>query len=115
MRHNDIKAFLCNRAWRIYPAFIVVNSLVFLVARYQKFSWTKGMSAVELGLNYLGSLVFLPGLFDLPIMLPPSLDIRLRRTVLSYERGAVCMLRAKLALALFAFYDRKCWLVIPLP
>ncbi len=70
-RARSLKEFLVKRVVRIYPVFLVLHLFVFSVGIVLgEPEWFAGMSAAMLALNFVSNLLFLPGIFDLPIAQP---------------------------------------------
>lgn len=71
LRHSaGVRAFALDRAIRIYPAFIAAMTPVFILgALTQSLPLFQSEPAWSWFLHYLSNLLFLPGMFDVPIVL----------------------------------------------
>ncbi|WP_309730356.1 acyltransferase [Chamaesiphon sp. OTE_75_metabat_556] len=68
-KHNSLRIFAKNRLVRIYPVFLVLHLIMFAIGPAKGYDW---MGTLKYGsLNYFqaffANLLFLPGIFDLPI------------------------------------------------
>ncbi len=78
LRHANIRNFLIDRAIRIYPVFLALHIPLFIAGPYLGYKWMVGISALEWGKAFLANALFLPGVFDLPLL-------QLNAWSLSYE------------------------------
>jgi peptidoglycan/LPS O-acetylase OafA/YrhL len=92
VRQGSARRFLTNRAARIYPTFLPPHLLLFIVGPLIGYKWMAGLTAGEYAAHFLSNLLFLPGVFDLPIA-------QLVAWTLSYE----------IAFYLFAASAMACW------
>ena len=89
IRHNNVASFLRDRAFRIYPAYLILIVPLFVLHCFgvkvlPQLVWLNDLAATE-AIGYLGAnLIFLPGLLDMPRFLPPA-------WTLSYEAGFYLM------------------------
>ena len=69
-RHADVGVFLKNRAVRIYPVFTVLTLVMFAIGPPAHYSWMGGLrhSPLLFAKSFLANMLFLPGMFDLPIV-----------------------------------------------
>ncbi len=67
IRHNNIKAFLIDRCIRIYPLFLSLHVIIFAVAPIIGYKWFAGISLESWLINFVSNLLFLPGIFNLPL------------------------------------------------
>ncbi len=66
-RHASLGAFFRDRVLRIYPAFVPVLLLVFAVGPIVAWDFFRGISLQSYILNFISNLLFLPGVFWLPL------------------------------------------------
>ncbi|PET00261.1 hypothetical protein CN510_07660 [Priestia megaterium] len=66
-KHRDIKAFFVNRLIRIYPVFLVLHIIIFLIGPLIHYEWLGDTTGRSYLLNFLSNFFMLPGLFPLPI------------------------------------------------
>lgn len=59
--------FVVSRGIRLYPTFLVPHLLIFSIGPLIGYKWFAGITPVEYVLHFFSNLLFLPGLFDLPI------------------------------------------------
>lgn len=78
IRHANARAFLVDRIIRIYPVFFFLHVFLFALAPVIKYKWMTDISPLSWLLNFFSNLLFLPGVFDLPLM-------QLNAWSLSYE------------------------------
>ena len=67
LRHRSAGAFLWSRALRIYPAFLPLHLLLFSAGPLIGYAWMADLTARSWGLHFVSNLLFLPGVFELPI------------------------------------------------
>lgn len=67
LRHRSASQFLISRAIRVYPAFLVLHVLIFAVGPAIGYSWMAGLGPGQYAVHFVSNLLFLPGVFDLPI------------------------------------------------
>ncbi len=67
VKHGSALQFLKNRAIRIYPAFLIPHLIVFTVGPMIGYQWMANLSVSEYLLHFCSNLLFLPGVFPLPI------------------------------------------------
>jgi len=67
VRHGSIRKFAIDRALRIYPVFLIIHLLIFAIGPVIGYKWFQGITAPEYILHFVSNLLFLPGVFDLPI------------------------------------------------
>jgi peptidoglycan/LPS O-acetylase OafA/YrhL len=94
IRHANVRVFLADRIARIYPVFVFIHLIVFLLAPVIKYKWTVGLSPLAWIFHFFSNLLFLPGLLPLPLM-------QLNAWSLSYE-AAFYLLSA----AIYWLWDR---------
>jgi peptidoglycan/LPS O-acetylase OafA/YrhL len=78
IRHANVRAFLLDRVARIYPVFLFLHLMLFLLAPVLKYKWLTGITPGEWVIHFVSNLLFLPGIFNLPLM-------QLNAWSLSYE------------------------------
>ncbi|WP_253271145.1 acyltransferase [Sporosarcina sp. D27] len=67
-RHRQIKNFIIDRVLRIYPVYVVIHLLIFIVGPIIGYKWMAGISINEYAGHFFSNLLLLPGLFtSLPI------------------------------------------------
>ncbi|MFY4670306.1 acyltransferase family protein [Bacillus anthracis] len=66
-RYFDIKSFLINRIIRIYPVFLTLHLIVFLMGPIINYEWLGSVSTKEYLEGFFVNLFLLPGIFDLPL------------------------------------------------
>jgi peptidoglycan/LPS O-acetylase OafA/YrhL len=76
-RHRNALHFLLQRVIRIYPAFLLPHTLIFVVSPMIGFRWVAELGAFEYAAHFLSNLLFLPGCFDLPIANPVAWTLSL--------------------------------------
>jgi peptidoglycan/LPS O-acetylase OafA/YrhL len=121
IRHANVRAFLADRVARIYPVFLFIHVLLFLLAPVFRYKWTIGLTPLEWIFHFFSNLLFLPGLLPLPLM-------QLNAWSLSYEaafyllsatiywlwdraRGLAYVILAGVAPLLLANYPRAAFLL----
>lgn len=67
IRHQSATKFLIDRCIRIYPVFLAIHLLVFVVGPIIGYKWMAGISAVHWSEAFVSNALFLPGIFNLPI------------------------------------------------
>lgn len=67
VRHRDAARFLMHRLVRVYPAFLLPHLLIFAVGPQIGYGWMAGIDPLRWLGHFVSNLLFLPGLFDLPI------------------------------------------------
>lgn len=67
LRQGSVSGFLWNRAVRIYPAFLGPHLLVFCLGPLLGYDWLGNVTFPEWLLHFATNLLFLPGVFKLPI------------------------------------------------
>lgn len=67
LRHKNIKLFLIDRVIRIYPLFLLLHILLFLVGPISNYSWFNQITISSYLMNFFSNILLLPGVFDLPI------------------------------------------------
>ena len=72
IRHNSIKKFVLNRVIRIYPTFLATQVLMFTIGPIVGWAWMKSIGLSDFCLHLISNLLFLPGIFELPIALPAA-------------------------------------------
>lgn len=72
IRHRNVRRFLSNRILRIYPVFLATQVLMFTVGPIVGWSWMKSISLTEYLKHLVSNVLFLPGVFDLPLALPAA-------------------------------------------
>ena len=78
VRHGDAGRFLVDRAIRLYPVFMTIQLLVFTLGPFMHYRLFDGISATAWIMNFVANGLFLPGVFDLPL-------VQLNAWSLSYE------------------------------
>jgi len=66
-RHQSIRSFAMDRVLRIYPVFLVIHLLVFVIGPVVDYKWFANISVAGYAAHFLSNLLFLPGIFDLPM------------------------------------------------
>jgi peptidoglycan/LPS O-acetylase OafA/YrhL len=66
-RERSVARFLVKRAQRIYPTFLAPHLLWFTLGPALGMSWLAQVDALGWIAHFLSNLLFLPGVFDLPI------------------------------------------------
>lgn len=68
-KHADVKRFLKNRAFRIYPCFAFLHIIMFTLGVWSGYEWMGSLrhSLSRYVIHFCSNLLFLPGIFDLPI------------------------------------------------
>jgi peptidoglycan/LPS O-acetylase OafA/YrhL len=84
LRHQSAGKFLIDRCIRIYPVFLTIHLLVFGAGPIIGYKWMAGISPSKWLLSFISNLLFLPGLFNLPIA-------QLNAWSLSYEAAFYLM------------------------
>ncbi len=72
LRHRNAGQFLIDRCIRIYPVFLTIHLLVFGLGPLIGYGWLRGIGIADWLTNFLSNLLFLPGLFDLPLAQPSA-------------------------------------------
>ena len=67
LRHRSARTFLWGRAVRIYPAFLPLHLLLFSAGPMIGYGWMADLTGSSYALHFVSNLLFLPGVFDLPI------------------------------------------------
>jgi len=67
VRHANFKKFMLNRIIRIYPVFLSLHIVLFLIGPIINYEGLGGISRIEYVTHFLTNLFLLPGMFDLPI------------------------------------------------
>jgi len=67
MKYNNIRDFFVNRILRIYPVFLTLHLIVFLVGPIIGYEWLKNIGFVAYIKGFFSNLFLLPGIFKLPI------------------------------------------------
>ena len=67
LRHKSVPQFLLDRAIRIYPVFLTIHLLVFVSGPLIHYKWMAGIGLVAWIIAFVQNLLFLPGIFDLPL------------------------------------------------
>lgn len=67
LRHRSAARFLARRLLRIYPAFVVPHVVIFAVGPWVGYAWMVHLDLLGWLWHFFSNLLFLPGLFDLPI------------------------------------------------
>lgn len=67
LRHKNIKLFLIDRVIRIYPLFLLLHIILFLIGPISNYSWFGQITLYSYLVNFLSNIFLLPGIFDLPI------------------------------------------------
>lgn len=67
VRHRSTRGFLWSRAVRIYPAFVPLHLLFFIAGPLIGYGWMADLSGLSYVLHFVSNLLFLPGVFNLPI------------------------------------------------
>lgn len=67
LRHKNIKLFLIDRVIRIYPLFLLLHILLFLIGPISNYSWFSQITVASYLINFFSNVFLLPGIFDLPI------------------------------------------------
>jgi peptidoglycan/LPS O-acetylase OafA/YrhL len=93
-RHNSIGDFAVDRVIRIYPVFLVLHLIIFAIGPVINYKWLADLSVGGYFVHFFSNLLFLPGVFDLPIA-------QLVAWSLSYEAAFY------LVMSLFFFFIRK--------
>lgn len=78
IRHGDARAFLIDRAIRIYPVFLTIHLIVFALGPFIHYKWMAGIGPFDWTVAFVSNALFLPGIFDLPLA-------QLNAATLSYE------------------------------
>jgi peptidoglycan/LPS O-acetylase OafA/YrhL len=94
IRHANVRAFFVDRVARIYPVFLFIHGILFLLAPVIGYKWTVGITPLAWIVHFFSNLLFLPGLLPLPLM-------QLNAWSLSYE-AAFYLLSA----AIYWLWDR---------
>ena len=68
-KHGDVGRFARNRVIRIYPVFILLHLVMFTAGPFINYEWMGQLRGDPLAWagHFVSNLLFLPGLFDLPI------------------------------------------------
>ncbi|KMM36753.1 acyltransferase family protein [Guptibacillus hwajinpoensis] len=66
-RHGNVKSFIINRIIRIYPVFLILHLIIFLVGPVINYEWLGEVDFKGYVAGFLSNLFFLPGIFNLPI------------------------------------------------
>ena len=68
-RHSDVREFAINRVARIMPVFAILHLVMFTVGVAANYEWMGGLkgSPVRYVGSFLSNLLFLPGVFSLPL------------------------------------------------
>lgn len=91
LRYGSARAFLTNRVVRVYPTFLAPHVLLFTAGPLIGYKWMAGLSAGGYASHFISNLLFLPGVFDLPIA-------QLVAWTLSYEIAFYLLAAAAFAL-----------------
>jgi peptidoglycan/LPS O-acetylase OafA/YrhL len=78
IHHANVRAFLADRVARIYPVFLFIHLILFLLAPVVGYKWMIGITPLAWIFHFFSNLFFLPGLLPLPLM-------QLNAWSLSYE------------------------------
>jgi peptidoglycan/LPS O-acetylase OafA/YrhL len=121
IRHANVPAFLVDRVARIYPVFLFLHSTLFLLAPVLRYQWTAGLTPLAWIFHFFSNLLFLPGLFPLPLMqqVAWSLSYEAAFYLLSATiywlwdraRGLAYVILAGVAPLLLAYYPRAAFLL----
>jgi peptidoglycan/LPS O-acetylase OafA/YrhL len=121
IRHANVRAFLANRVARIYPVFLFIHLILFLLAPAIGYKWTIGITPLGWIFHCVSNMLFLPGLLSLPLM-------QLNAWSLSYEaafyllsasiywlwgkaRGVAYLILAGVIPLFLAYYPRAAFLL----
>lgn len=68
-KHGDVRRFARNRVIRIYPVFLLLHLVMFGLGPFMNYEWMGILRTDPLAWagHFVSNLLFLPGLFDLPI------------------------------------------------
>lgn len=68
-KHNSLRVFTRNRFMRIYPVFLLLHFSMFILGPVSGYDWMGNLKygSVEYLNTFFSNLLFLPGIFDLPI------------------------------------------------
>jgi peptidoglycan/LPS O-acetylase OafA/YrhL len=68
-KHNSLRVFTRNRFMRIYPVFLLLHFSMFVLGPVSGYDWMGNLKygSVEYLNTFFANLLFLPGIFDLPI------------------------------------------------
>jgi len=68
-KHGDVRRFARNRVVRIYPLFLILQIIMFSLGPVMNYEWMGKLRGDPVGWlgHFFSNLLFLPGLFDLPI------------------------------------------------
>jgi peptidoglycan/LPS O-acetylase OafA/YrhL len=68
-KHNSLRIFAKNRLVRIYPVFLVLHLIMFAIGPAKGYDWmgTLKYGSLDYFQAFFANLLFLPGIFDLPI------------------------------------------------
>jgi peptidoglycan/LPS O-acetylase OafA/YrhL len=92
IRHASARAFLADRAIRIYPVFMTIQLLVFGLGPIIHYKWLSGIAPGAWMLAFVENGLFLPGIFDFPLA-------QLNAWSLSYEAAFYLISAAAFVLA----------------
>lgn len=68
-KHGDVRRFAWNRVLRVYPLFLILHLVMFTIGPLMNYEWMGELRHAPLAYigHFFSNLVFLPGLFNLPI------------------------------------------------
>lgn len=72
LRHQNAGRFLVDRAIRIYPVFLTIQLLVFALGPIVGYRWFAGIGVGAWITAFFSNLLFLPGIFSLPLAQPSA-------------------------------------------
>lgn len=104
IRHQNVRAFLIDRCIRIYPVFLAIHLIVFIVGPVIGYKWLAGIGPLDWVVAFVSNALFLPGMFDLPLA-------QLNAATLSYE-AAFYLFAAAVFLASRRFGKRPTMLAV---
>ena len=72
LRHQNAGRFLIDRAIRLYPVFLTIQLLVFVLGPIVGYRWFAGIGVGAWVTAFFSNLLFLPGIFSLPLAQPSA-------------------------------------------
>lgn len=70
LKWNNVRLFLTERVIRVYPVFLLLHCVLFIVAPFIHYKWLAGISLQGWLYGFVTNLFLLPGLTDLPTIQP---------------------------------------------